>query len=299
MLNLNFLSSPWSPLASKQPLVRLQLPPGMGRSISVRGVTVEADADGYVEVPADAANEVRAHLPASDVETPTRDLKVLASKIKDLRSRIAAEVGRRDELRAAWNSAEQKFGVDAAPAVEPVPRKLRQAVADFLTGTAKAADITAVEAEARAVASTQAAQAKARELAALGRAELEERIVPIERTIADLELQLGDVTNHAIRLHADLKAEALRAAAREYLRLFGQVQWSAALLAKTPQAFQAWPEATLDVPIIGQADCPNAGPLRATLNPLTMRAGGAHEYIDLEAARAAVQQQLADAGIPI
>lgn len=45
----------------QQSMVKLQLPAGMGGSISARGFTVDADADGCVEVPKDLVPEMKAH----------------------------------------------------------------------------------------------------------------------------------------------------------------------------------------------------------------------------------------------
>ncbi len=45
----------------QQSMVRLQIPAGMGGSISVRGFTLEADADGCVEVPKDLSVELKCH----------------------------------------------------------------------------------------------------------------------------------------------------------------------------------------------------------------------------------------------
>ena len=45
----------------QQSMVRMQIPAGMGRSISARGFTVEADADGCVTVPKDLAAELANH----------------------------------------------------------------------------------------------------------------------------------------------------------------------------------------------------------------------------------------------
>lgn len=45
----------------EQTMERMQLPPGHGTSISARGYTLEADADGCVEVPKDVAQELRSH----------------------------------------------------------------------------------------------------------------------------------------------------------------------------------------------------------------------------------------------
>lgn len=42
-------------------LVRLQLPVGMGKSVSVAGFNLEADKDGCVEVPLAQAKDLEAH----------------------------------------------------------------------------------------------------------------------------------------------------------------------------------------------------------------------------------------------
>lgn len=44
-----------------QTMVRMQMPAGAGSSISVRGFTIEADADGCVEVPKEVAEDLKAH----------------------------------------------------------------------------------------------------------------------------------------------------------------------------------------------------------------------------------------------
>lgn len=45
----------------QQTMVRMQLPAGASRSVSVRGFTVEAEADGCVTVPKDVAAELASH----------------------------------------------------------------------------------------------------------------------------------------------------------------------------------------------------------------------------------------------
>ena len=45
----------------QQTMVRMQVPPGMGSSISVRGFTVDADADGCVDVPKEVVDELAQH----------------------------------------------------------------------------------------------------------------------------------------------------------------------------------------------------------------------------------------------
>lgn len=52
-----------------QTMVRMQLPPGMGASISARGFEVEADADHCVTVPKDVAEDLKAHGLTPYVET--------------------------------------------------------------------------------------------------------------------------------------------------------------------------------------------------------------------------------------
>lgn len=42
-------------------MARLQIPPHMGQSISVRGFEVEADEDGCVEVPPELVAELKGH----------------------------------------------------------------------------------------------------------------------------------------------------------------------------------------------------------------------------------------------
>ena len=44
-----------------QTMTRMQAPAGAGASVSVRGFTMQADAQGCVEVPADVAAELVAH----------------------------------------------------------------------------------------------------------------------------------------------------------------------------------------------------------------------------------------------
>ena len=44
-------------------LVRLQLPVGAGSSVSAGGTTYQADAEGFVDVPAEVAADLRAHFP--------------------------------------------------------------------------------------------------------------------------------------------------------------------------------------------------------------------------------------------
>jgi hypothetical protein len=55
----------------QQSMVKLQIPAGMGSSISARGFTLDADADGCVEVPVELAAEFKAHglVPATAVDT--------------------------------------------------------------------------------------------------------------------------------------------------------------------------------------------------------------------------------------
>ena len=44
-----------------QSMTRMKAPAGAGQSISVRGFTMEADADGVVLVPGDVANDLMSH----------------------------------------------------------------------------------------------------------------------------------------------------------------------------------------------------------------------------------------------
>jgi hypothetical protein len=44
-----------------QTMVRMQLPPGMGASVSARGFNVEADDERCVTVPKDVGEELKAH----------------------------------------------------------------------------------------------------------------------------------------------------------------------------------------------------------------------------------------------
>jgi uncharacterized small protein (DUF1192 family) len=285
------------PRAAAQPIVRVTLPPSMGRTVSLRGRTFEADAEGVLSLPADLARELQDHIP-TQVEAPVSALPELAARIKGLQAEIATEQKKRGELETAVGIAGERLGAaDAAPSVEDVSQKQRRTVADYVLGLVKRADVDAIEAEARKAQRQRDDQARARELAALAITELHARIRVHDEKIAQLSGELSELTNRAIRVHSDERAVALRALAREYLTLFGQVQWCAQLLAKTPQAFAPWPDSTIDLPVLAQADCAPGAPLRATLNHLTMRAGGAHEFIDLAEARAAVQQQLAAAGI--
>lgn len=45
----------------QQTMVRMQLPPGMGRNISARGFTLDADEKGTIVVPKDVADELLPH----------------------------------------------------------------------------------------------------------------------------------------------------------------------------------------------------------------------------------------------
>lgn len=45
----------------KQTMVRMQLPPGSGSSISARGFELAADEDGCVEVPKELVPELECH----------------------------------------------------------------------------------------------------------------------------------------------------------------------------------------------------------------------------------------------
>ena len=42
-------------------MVRLQLPPGAGSTVSVSGFLLEADSEGCIEVPATVVTELKAH----------------------------------------------------------------------------------------------------------------------------------------------------------------------------------------------------------------------------------------------
>jgi hypothetical protein len=296
-MQLAFLRS--APRAPAQPLVRVTLPPSMGRTVSLRGQTFEADPDGVLSLPADLAAELQSHIP-SEPDAPIAALPEFAARIKDLRAAIASEQAKKGELEAAVRLAGERLGTgDAVPSAEDLTRKQRRTVADFVLGRAKRAEVDAIEAEALQAQRQRDQQARTRELAALATSELHERIRVHDDKIALLSTELSDLVNGAIRVHADHLGAALRSQARKYLDLFAQVQWCSQLLAKTPHAFAPWPDATIDLPVLAQSDCGPGAPLRATTSPLTMRAGGAHEFIDLADARAAVQQQLAKAGIAI
>ena len=56
----------------QQTMIRMQLPPGMGTSISARGFTVDADSDRCVTVPKDVAADLAAHGLVKAPEAPAK-----------------------------------------------------------------------------------------------------------------------------------------------------------------------------------------------------------------------------------
>ncbi len=55
-----------------QQMVKMQLPPGAGDSISTRGFTVQADADHCVMLPKDVAKDMESHGLTPAAEKPAK-----------------------------------------------------------------------------------------------------------------------------------------------------------------------------------------------------------------------------------
>ena len=62
----------------RQSMVKLQVPAGLGRSLSIAGFDIEADDDGAVEVPKEHVPTLKAHGLTDYVEPPAMVGKVVS-----------------------------------------------------------------------------------------------------------------------------------------------------------------------------------------------------------------------------
>jgi hypothetical protein len=224
---------------SPQQTVRLQLPPGIGRSVSARGFAFEADVDGVLTVPREVAAELEQHWAAAPAGTPSGSAHSYAEELKKIgaidarlrelyaeKARFEVGVKRADEMGAGAG------GASVAAAAEEFQVKRRRTIADMLLGLAKRADVDAIEAQRKQAEARLAEEAQTREMAALGVTELrEQHIWPLEREAAELGVKRSLAVRRALRARAEAAAVEYRNFMHAQARAFGVVQAYAVLLA--------------------------------------------------------------------
>jgi hypothetical protein len=285
--------------AIKDP-VRIPLPANMGSAIVSEGITYTADAAGILTLPRAVAEELAPQL--LQPEAVPQDIAALVDAIKSIDEELATL--RRDHaaLEVAESLAGERLGVAAepGPSVQELTAKHRRTLGDYILGLVKRADVEAVEKQRQQAAAKASEQAKANELAAMGREELRARKQPIEQRARELEERRTALRNRAIRADAEHAGADLRAAAIAFGDAFARVHAYALLLRDDKSLRPAY--GNIELPAFPQlqafADC-GGSMLALTFEPGTFRAGSAHELIDLGAARSAVQQHLAQKGIPV
>jgi len=289
----------------QQPTVRVQMPSGMGSTVSARGLTFEADPDGVLTLPRDIADELQNHLsaPAPRSQAGITDASADLQKIADIDARLAEIQIEKATYEAAVQRAEQ-MGASATGAetdVTDLQVKHKRSVVDMLLGLAKRADVDAIEAQRKKAVARAAEEATTRQLAALGMEELrEQHIFPLDREAAELRKQRARCVARAIRASAEAAGHELRTAMRDFVRQFGVVQAHGELLLSIEkgvplhetQAFGKFVgNCFRDLPAFAQlaafADC-GGGALDVALNPAMARAIGAQELVDV----AVIEQQL-------
>jgi hypothetical protein len=288
-----------TPPAIKDP-VRIPLPANMGDNITAGGQTYTADAEGFLTLPRDVAEELAPQL--VQPEAVSLDIAALAHAIEVIDEELATLRRDYSALEAAELLAGERLGVaeQTGPTVEEISAKHRRTLGDYILGLVKRTDVEAVEKQRQQAAAKASEQAKANELAALGREDLRERKKPIEARARELEERRAALRQRGIRAGVEEAGDKLRAAAVAFGNAFAQVQAYALLLRDDKALRPAY--GNLELPVFPQlhafADC--GGPmLMLTFEPGTLRAGSAHELIDLGAARSAVQARLAAQGIPV
>lgn len=281
--------------------VRIPLPAGQGSSVAIEGVTYTADGDGLLTVPRAVATALAPHLLQPAGATPVVDISEIAARIKLIDGELGTLQQEHAGLEAAARMAGERLGVtgDPGPDVGELTARHKRSLGDLLLGLVKRVDVDAIEAERKKAATRAAEQSKARELAALGAAELNERKQPIEARARELEDARGALIKRAVLASAQQAAIEARAAAIEYGKRLAVVNAHAALL-RDPKVLQQLP-AVWEVPSVPQlaafADAPGFV-LRLSCDEHAVRRGQAQEHIDFTAAREEVQQRLAAHGIP-
>lgn len=310
-----------NPFQSQQSTVRMHLPPGMGRMISARGVTAEADEQGFVSVPRDVADELKSHLPVPSAEaiaTGTADLADELEKIGAIDAKLLELQAKKVTLEAAVRRAEE-MGTAAAAGksvaeLEEVTKARRRTIANVFMGLAKRSDVTALDARQKKAAAEAEQERQTVAFAALGQAELwENHIFPLDREMAMLREQRDAACARAVKSSAESAAIRYREALRLAGRAFAVVQAHAVELqamerigargevTQGRQSFGAYQGNVIDeLPVFStlQAfkDCPN-GWLSIAFTPAAMNHHGAHELVDLAAVRAQVHQGFVKAGL--
>lgn len=224
-------------LQARQPTVRMQLPPGMSRSVSARGFTFEADTDGVLTVPRDVAAELQYVVSASGSAPSGRasfaeeveKIHVIDARLLELyaeKARFEAAVKRAEEMGAGSGGA-------SVAAVQELQGKRRRTIVDVLLGRAKQADLDGLELQRKEADARLAEESYTRELAALGLAELrEQHIFPLEREASELGAQRAIAVRRAIRSRAETAAVEYRSYMQACANSFGVLQAYASVLAE-------------------------------------------------------------------
>lgn len=295
-----------NPFKKQQPTVRVQIPSGIGSTISARGLTFEADADGMLTVPRDIADELQSHLtvPAAPRSQVGTDAGAEFQKIAEIDARLAEIHAKKATYEEAVQRAEQQMGASATGSEAETAElqvQHRRTVAEMFLGLAKRADVDAIEKQRKAAAARAAEEATTRQLAALGVDELREQyIYPLDREAAELRTRRARCVARVIRSSAEASGHQLRTVMRDFARQFGVVMAHGELLLSIEkgrplnetQAFGTFVgNIVRDLPafsgLAAFSDC-GGGALDIALNAAMQKATGAQELVDV----AAIQQQL-------
>jgi len=292
-----------NPFQSRQPapvrMQRLQLPPGMGRQISVRGFTFTADDEGFVTLPKDVAAEFTGHLPAPGTASTGGEIfTVEVGKITEIDAQLQSVRAEQATIKAAIARAEALLTATdggAATEVEQLQSKRRQTVADFFRGLAKRSDVDEIDTESLKAQTRVAEDSRTRELARLGVSELQDRhLWPLQHQEAELLERRKGLALRAIAALADGAARDYRKAACEMARTLAVLRAHVLELGVDVRG-----DVIRDLPAFNRLDtfkdCPHAE-LVIALTPRA-RQEGAHEYIDAAAIRAEVREGFAKAGL--
>jgi len=307
----------------EQPTVRLQVPDGFGSTVGANGQTFEADADGFVSVPADVAEELRSHFGKPDstqrAASPPAAIEALLAELREVdaeKARIEA-----DELQPLWEgrrAAEQLAAKAAEPAavaqLEELSARRRRTIGDMLLGLAGRRDVDAIDSR-RATLSAEASQARReRELAELGSDELMHRIGLVDQRLLALQARRSLVVRRLVRARAEAAGQVMRDALRAVGQAAAEVQAHALLLQELErpgssredtaggrQSFPPFAGTVLrDLPAFRElqafSDC-QGGELVIAFNSRAASASGAQEVVDLDEVRRQLRAQLHADGV--
>lgn len=209
----------------RRPMQRVQLPASAGRSISVGGLEFAADDEGFVDVPADLAVELEAHLPKEPISTGTHAPAELAS-IAKIDAEARALQAQKETLEAARAASSAMAGASSEATTELIglAEKKRNAVADFLLGIIKREDLAEIEQQRSKAAARVEKDRQSRELGELGVDAINDRIAPIDQQLQVLRDARSLAVRRACRAHAERAATEYRDFLNATARAYGVVQ---------------------------------------------------------------------------